>query len=278
MEAPGSIRTILAVTIAVLLVAPVLVSAQSTPSPSTHYRSLINWSLADPANTMVVVIPPAYVSTSAYLGDTGWVGPDAVVEAPGTAAVLEAIDYWRWALDHYAAQYPQAQAVQWTVKVVGYDATVADINNADILVTSVMANDPAPFVFHLGVGLPTLPLNAFLYGNAGVTLCTVWNTGAGSLASDIDPLRLRNLAIHEFGHCIAAGHTYGGNYEHLSSLGDVMAGARGHYRQCLSNLNVQSVNDAYLWWPGPWAPSPDFTYILKTDYEQVCMPSVLERF
>jgi len=115
----------------------------------------------------------------------------------------------------------------------------------------------------------------------------VANTGVGGDPGDQEPARLRNLVLHEFGHCISAGHTgtslglaheswEGVEYE--SHPTDVMSRVFGDARQCLSNLNVQSIAEGYAFLPGDWQGHAGETSMLKTDYATVCMPAFLERF
>lgn len=262
-------------------------SAGHSPDPDTNYFSRINPTQRDPTDLSVVVVPAAYLSSSAMVGDTGWIGPNALHEQPGTQAALEAIDYWAWAVDLFETEHPQLAHVAWTTRVVGHDATPGDVQEADIVVTTAMANDPVPlFLFHAGLGLPTVPPRGLLYPDGPVDRCTVWNTGVGAPAADQDPFRLRNLVLHEFGHCLGVGHTgesVGGEicngegvcYDEVP--GDVMNAVHGAERQCISNLNVQSLAEGYAWLPGHWQGHDDETYMQKADYERTCMPAALER-
>jgi len=292
-----------------LLVVPTVFSAHA-PSPETHYFSRINAHHDNPTNMSVVVVPSGYLSSTAHLGNLGWIGPDALRDAPGTQAVLEAIDYWAWMIDEFEDVHPQLAHVSYHVKILGVDADASSLATAKIVVTTAMAQDPFPFVFHLGIGLPTLPPTALTNpGNTPMRLCTTWNTGLGAWnntadqalfgdgPTDVDPLRLRNLAIHEFGHCLATGHTGGEtrgghpdsrvcNSHNTCYLApnagthdeDVMSYVHGFFRQCLSNLNLQSLAQAYAFLPGAWQPHPRETYMVKGDYAQTCMPQSLGRF
>lgn len=266
----------------------------------------------NPTDMDVVVIPAGYFSSSAYTANTGWIGPNALLTAPGTQAVLEAIDYWVWTIDQYQGTNPQLAHLTWETTVLGVNAGLDDLNDAEIIVTTAMVGDPSMFMFHLGLGLPTHPIQSFTNsGGSPMQVCTTWNTGLGSEGNtmeslffqgpaDRDPLRLRNLAIHEFGHCLATGHTGG---ETTCSIGgsqvaavrnaenvcygapnagalneDVMSSVHGKTRQCLSNLNIQSLAEAYAWLPGGWQAHDDETYMPKSAYQQTCMPSSLNRF
>lgn len=272
-------KLLLALLLTVLLIAPA-VSAPA-PDPDTHYGADINDTFGDPTDLSVVVVPAGYFSSTANLGDTGWVGPDALVEQPGTQAVLEAIAYWDWILEQYEPTWPQLDRIDWTTKVLGHDATVEDLRTADVVVTTAMVNDPAPFIFHLGLGKNTLPAESLLFNTGPMSHCTVWNTGAGSRRGDVDPLRLRNLAIHEFGHCLAAGHSdwcHGGRcYD--PPPGDVMDDVHGRHRECISNLNVKSVALGYHWLSDgdTWKPHHDAVFVEKTSYERLCMPESMTR-
>lgn len=277
-------RALLALTAIAVLVAP---AALAGPSPTTNWFSLINTSHANPTGMTVIVVPPAYFSYEAMVDDLSWVSPDALYTDPGTQAALEAIEYWAWMLDQHTSTHSQLAYVTFTAKVLGYDATPADLLTADIVVNTAMVSDPIGFIFHLGLGLPTLPATSALFTGGYMTHCTVWNTGLGSTPSDTEPIRLRNLIIHEFGHCLAAGHTGTSlGLAHCDSAGtcydnhptDVMSEVHGASRQCLSNLNVQSVAEAYAWAPGLWANHDGETYMLKSAYDTDCMPASMNRF
>lgn len=262
-----------------LLIAPATMAP--APDPDDYYGADINDTFEDPTDLTVLVVPPGYVSSSANLDDTGWVGPEALVDQPGAQAVLEAIEYWDWTLERHEPIWPQLDRIEWTTKLLGHDATIEDARDADVLVTTGMANDPVPFVFQLGLGSNTLPPRSLLFGEGPMAFCTVWNTGAGSSSQEVDPLRLRNLAVHEFGHCLAAGHSdwcHGGNcYD--PPPGDVMDVVHGRHRECISNLNVRSVAMGYHWLSDgeTWQPHHDAVFVRKTDYERTCMPEGMIR-
>lgn len=268
-----------------LFFVPTLVSAGSTPERSTHWLSLINDTHGDPTGLTVIVVPPAYVSYNAMVLERGWVGTDPLYDLPSTQATLEAIEYWAWMLDQESASYPDAAKLSFTTKVLGVDATPKDLMTADIVVNTAMVADPVRFTFHLGLGLPTYPLTS----NKPMAKCTVWNTGLGSTGAADEPMRLRNLVIHEFGHCLGAGHTgtsldrphcsdeFGCFDQHPT---DVMSNVEADHRQCLSNLNVQSLDEGYAWLSttGTWEQHDGETFMLKSDYATRCMPSSMERF
>jgi hypothetical protein len=270
-------------------------SATAVPTQSTHWMSLINTVHSAPNGMTVVIVPPAYFSYSAMVGDLSWVGANAIANDPATKATLEAVNYWQWMMGQFTTTYPQLAYVTYTAKVLGVDATPADLQSADIVVNTAMASDFLPFIFHLGLGLPTYyPYGAVLgpSGNYHMTKCTVWNTGAGSEPGDQEPTRLRNLVIHEFGHCLGAGHTgtslgadhcstttsYGCFDSHPT---DVMSQVTGSARQCLSNLNMQSLAEGYVWLTSAtatWAPHASETFQAKTDYATTCLPAAQYRY
>lgn len=282
-------KSALLLLVIITLSAPSVAAAHS-PSPSDHWLSLINTTHIDPTGMSVIVVPPAYGS-SILISDPSWAtGLDPVEDHPAVQATLEAIDYWEWHLAQESSTWPQLAHVTWTAKVLGVDATAGDMADADIVVFTGMVSKPSPFIFHLGLGLPTYPPYGAIFGPLGAywqDTCTVWNTGVGSPGSDIDPLRLRNLVVHEFGHCVAAGHTGTSlgaahcdshNTCYTSHPTDVMSSVVGTHRQCLSNLNAKSVAEGYHWLPGTWASHSGETYMKKTDYQVSCIPSSLERF
>ena len=258
------------------------------PNPETHWLSLINTTHENPTGMKVVVVPPIFFSQQAVLADTSWLGPNALMEFPGVRAALEAIDYWDYML--HDGPYQHVDGLSWNVLVLGADATPLDLLDASIVVYTAMVTDPLPFIVHFGIGLPTLPPELLLAGRPGESpqnLCTVINTGIGGDPGDQEPVRLRTLIVHEFGHCIGAGHTgtslalphqsrEGVVYE--SHPTDVMSVVFGTERQCISNLNVQSLAEGYAFLPGPWAGHDAQTFMPKTDYATHCMPSALERF
>ena len=55
---------------------------------------------------------------------------------------------------------------------------------------------------------------------------------------------------------------------------DVMSNVIGSSRQCLSNLNLQSLDEGYAWKPGTtWVNHDGETYMDKGDYEMTCLSS-----
>lgn len=266
-------------------------AASHSPTPTNNYwLSLINTTHIDPTDMVVIVVPPAYGS-SIMVADTTWItGLDPLYDHPAVQATLEAIEYWAWHLNQQASTWGQLNHVTWDAKVLGVDATPADIAGADIVVFTAMLSKPAPFLFHLGLGLPTYPPYGAVLGPLGAywqDTCTVWNTGVGSPSGDTDPLRLRNLVIHEFGHCVGAGHTGTSlgaahcdshNVCYTSHPTDVMSNVVGNTRQCLSNLNAQSIAEGYHWLPGTWQTHSGETYMHRGTYTTHCMPSGMQRF
>jgi hypothetical protein len=265
-------------------------SAAGAQDPSTHWLSLINTTQREPADVRVVVVPPVYFSQQAFLGGNLIDTSDLVMSLPGVRAAMEAIDYWEWMLHDGPFAPARLQGLRFPARVLGADATVDDLAAANIVVLTGMATDPLPFVFHLGLGLPTLPPDVLLGEGPGAApqdVCTVINSGIGANPEDREPARLRNLVIHEFGHCLGAGHTGTSlGADHTSRDGtvyeshptDVMSVVFGDSRQCLSNLNVQSVAEGYAFLPGNWAPHDSETFLPKTDDDTACMPAALERF
>jgi hypothetical protein len=262
-----------------------LVLAASTAraqTPDTHWLSLINTTHAQPQDVRVVVVPPVYFSQQAFLGSNLIDTSNLVMSLPGVRAAMEAIDYWDWMVHDSPFAPANLQQLQFPARVLGVDATVDDLAGANIVVLTGMVTDPLPFVFHFGLGLPTLPPLA-----ASQDVCTVINTGVGGDPGDQEPARLRNLVVHEFGHCLGVGHTGTSlGAEHTSNDGtvyeshptDVMSKVFGDARQCISNLNVQSLAEGYAFLPGPWQPHDGETFMLKGLHATACMPESLERF
>lgn len=302
-----------AVATVLLLVAPFAMAA--SPDPATHWFTRINVTHKEPEGMTVVVVPAVYFSESAMVDDVSWLGPDALLTEPGTRAALEATTYWAWMLDASEAAYPALAHLTYTTKVLGVDATVADLAEANIVINTGMVADPAAFVFHAGLGLPTTPLQAFLFDSGGQDVCTVWNTGVGqegdseevdaakrafndaglpvrfrlSEERDVSPTRLRNLILHEFGHCLGAGHMGESlGFEHSNAEGvvyedhptDVLSVAVGDHRQCLSNANMLSLAEGYAWTLSgtTWMPHDAEAYMLKSAYAQTCLPATLQTY
>lgn len=273
-----------------LLLLATPVSQAASPSPSTNWFSLINSTHTDPTNMVVIIVPAAYYSQSAMVGNQTWIGPNALYMEPGVQAALEAVNYWAWMIDQYETTYPQLQYVSYTTKVLGYDATPLDLANAKIVVNTAMLADPAPFVFHAGLGAPTWPLDWWFDSSQGHDVCTVWNTGFGQSGSASSSARLRNLVIHEFGHCLGVGHTGTSlGLQHCNAAGtcytnhptDVMSVVSGSARQCISNLNMMSLAEGYAWATGPtatWQPHDGEVYLAKTAYNTTCMPTWMNKF
>lgn len=277
-----------AVAAVVLMVAPVAVAAD--PSPSSNWFSLINSTHTDPTDMVVIVVPAAYYSTQAMVNNRTWIGANALCAEPGTVAALEAIDYWNWVIANNRGAWPQLNYFTYTAKVAGCDATPLDFANAKIVVNTAMVADPSPFIFHLGLGAPTVAPTALILEGPGHDVCTVWNTGLGMESGDNPNMRLRNLVIHEFGHCLGVGHTGTSlGLDHCNRNGtcytshpsDVMSQVFGNVRQCISNLNVQSLAEGYFWLTGAgatWQAHDGETYMSKGSYSTTCMPNSMKRF
>jgi hypothetical protein len=276
-----------------LLLLPTVAAAD--PAPSTTWFSLINPTHHQPTGMTVVIVPAAFFSYSAMVTNASWIGAEALYREAGVQAALEATLYWAWAIDQYESTHPQLARLTYTVKVLGYDATPADLAGADIVINTAMVADPAFFLFHLGVGLPTVSDwlvedGVFEDGqSAGQDVCTVWNTGLGQESGSLGAIRLRNLIIHEFGHCLGVGHTGTSlDLDHCNRNGtcytshptDVMSQVVGNTRQCISNLNVQSIAEGYAWATTPtaiWQTHDGETYMARTAYQTKCMPAALNR-
>ncbi|HEX2022884.1 MAG TPA: hypothetical protein VHH36_09215 [Candidatus Thermoplasmatota archaeon] len=275
-----------AISIAALMTAPTVVAG---PSPSTNWFSLINSTHTDPTDMVVLVVPAAYY-TNGLVTNTSWIGTQAACDEPGTRAALEAINYWQWIIGQNTGAWSQLNYVTWTTKVLGCNALPADVANAKIVVNTAMVADPSPFIFHLGLGAPTYPASYWIDSTRGHDICTVWNTGLGVERGDVSNIRLRNLVIHEFGHCLGVGHTGTSlGLDHCDSSGtcytshptDVMSSVHGNSRQCISNLNIQSLAEGYWWLTAAgaaWQAHDGETYMLKTAYSTTCMPNGMKLF
>lgn len=292
----------LAVPFAFALLLVPFAGAALGPDPDTHYFTRINVTHERPWELVVVIVPPAFSSASAYTADDSWIGADALLSAPGTRAALEATSYWAWYIDQHEDEYPTLKRLVFTVKVLGVDATPFDLQMADITIHTAYVADPVPFVAFAGIGLPTHPAEAFFFNDGPQRLCTVVNTGAGGDAfprtpvvwvpgaAHEQPTTLRNLILHEFGHCLGAGHVGESlGLAHCNGAGqcyenhpdDIMSVALQDRRQCLSNANLVSLAEGYFWNTGPgarWQQHDAEAYILKSQYEQECIPAALERF
>lgn len=244
-------------------------------APSGTYYSHINWQFEDPSDLGVVVVPPAYVSEEGVFDDLSWLsGGDPVNDYPGVQVVLEVIDYWEWILDQHAERWPVLEEVRWTTRVVGVDATPVDVATADIVVLTGAVADPGPLPGHAGIGQP-VPCVA----SPTQEKCLVINTTSGSRGDEVANMRLRNLAIHEFGHCLSAGHTYNGSGGSPLGENDVMASIDVVERQCISNLNVQSIAEGYRFLVDAGAaPGSGWTTMPAHEYAQDCIPAGLERY
>ncbi|HVL80322.1 MAG TPA: hypothetical protein VM840_01865 [Actinomycetota bacterium] len=291
MSRRASALAAIALALAVVGSSP-LASADNHPRPTTHWLSLINETHAEPTGMSVVIVPPIYGSKVAMADDRAWLtGGSPIRDHPGVRAAQEATAYWAWAIERFRTDHgwTHLQKLTYTVRVLGVDATPDDLQRAHIVVTTAMIGDPSPSLFHLGLGAPTFPNPIFRVTNQGMRRCTVWNTGAGNRSGESHVVRLRNLIIHEFGHCLAVGHTgtslglnhnsrsYGTFDSHPT---DVMSAVLGDRRQCISNINVQSLAVGYDWLRTgtTWRDHPGETFILKDDYRTACMPDSMKRF
>ena len=258
----------------VVLLALAPLAAATDPDPALHWFAEMIPSLAPPVEEVVVLVAvPGYAPD-----DDPASGP-----ALAMAAVAEATGYWSWALAQSASAYPQLAGFTLVPRLEGVDATAADAARARIVV-NVADAEPSPLGFQLAVAVAD-PLAT----DVGATACTVTISALGRAFGGVDGLHVRNLALHEIGHCLGLGHTgvsgtgmcnangtcYDGHPTDLMSVLDV------DERQCVSNLNAQALGEAYAWRAPPagaWAPNDGETYMLKADYAQACMPDALRRF
>jgi hypothetical protein len=276
----------LVVAAALLVVPPV---QADSPSPESHYYSRTFVAHLDPTALTVVVVPPLYVS-----------GSQPVLDGP-TQAVLEAIAYWDWMKEQGSTLHPQLDHIAWTTRVLGVDATPEDLASADIVVATAMVVRSIGNLGHYyhGRGQPLQVWAEFVEGEAALepmTHCAVILPWIGRDASDVSLHRLRNFAVHEFGHCIGVGHT--GEDDHGTAdarvcpaghpcypapnagtlTEDAMSHVHGVTRQCLSNLNVASLALRYVHLPGPYATQSGGVFMPQSEYAQACMPSALARY
>lgn len=259
-----------------------------SPGLAAWYFSKIRPSQADPTAMEIVVVPPAYVSEDGLATDPLAAVPGTLDRATG--AMLEAIAYWEWAIRQHESEFPALRHLAWSTRVVGADATLEDVQQAEIALIADAAAVPVKLVGRwTGYALPTFPPWREVADTGDpMTRCTAVVAGVGENPGDPEYVRFRNFALHEFGHCLAAGHTggesSGGTVCNLEQVcyspppGDVMALANGEVRLCLSNLNLQSLAEAYDHLPGPWEEHDGETYMQKSEYAQFCMPEVMERF
>jgi hypothetical protein len=225
-----------------------------------------------PTNMTVVVVPPA-------------VGPDP---QGALRAELEALAYWDWTIRQAEGQHPNLRFLSYHVKVLGTNATPDDLAAARIVVTMDGAVSPANGSTWLGTGLPIGPASNPQERRA--QRCVVTNNGLAGTASAEKNTLLRNFVLHEFGHCLASGHTGESvGLQHCNPNGtcyqshptDVMSLTFADHRQCLSNLNLQALAVAYGWLTGPdatWQLPPDETYLRKTAYAETCMPDAMRQY
>lgn len=265
-------RPLSALVLGLLVLAPPALATD--PDPALYWFSELLPALAPPVDEVVVLVSvPGYAPDGDALS-----GPSLAL-----AAVAEAVDDWSWTLAQNAGAYPQLAGMTLTTRMEGVDASALDAARARILV-SVVDAEPSPLGFQLAVAAPD-PLAP----DVGTTACTVTIAVLGDRAGAVDAMHVRNLALHEVGHCLGLGHTgvsggsicnangtcYDGHPADAMSVLDVTA------RQCASNLNVLALGEAYAWRVSPggaWAPNDGESYQLKADYAQACMPDALRRF
>lgn len=242
------------------------------PTPDAFWLAKVDSPHDKPANMTVVVVPPA-------------VGPD-----PDGAlrATLEALDYWTWAIRDDEAAHPSLRWVSYDVKVLGRDAGPQDLRDARIVVTMDGAREPVNKTTWLGTGLPVGPATNPQERRAQRCLVTDSGVAWGPAGEEGD--LLRNFVLHEFGHCLGVGHTgESAGLPHCDANGtcyeshptDVMSLTFADHRQCLSNLDLQSLAVAYGWLTGPdatWKLPPEETYMRKGDYRDVCMPEEMKKY
>ena len=252
--------------------APAPPAPAGDPSPDDHWMADVNSPHDAPTNMTVLVVPPTF-------------GPD---RDGALQAELEALAYWDWAIRAAEAEHPQLRFVSYRVKVLGADATPEDARDARIVVTLDGATIPVAGNGWLGPGVPVGPATD-PHGRRAQR-CVVTNNGLeGSEGAEARTL-LRNFVLHEFGHCLASGHTgESAGLAHCNAAGacyeshptDVLSRVFGDRRQCLSNLNLQALAVAYGWMTAPgaaWELPPDETYMAKADYRETCMPDALRRY
>ncbi|MBI2013341.1 MAG: PKD domain-containing protein [Candidatus Colwellbacteria bacterium] len=253
-------------------------------SPETHWYMWGYKIPVQPVGLKVVILPPAYFSVRAMVQNQSWIGPDATYRHPAVQAAMEAAEYWEWFLAENSQQFTQLSGLSWTIKVAGYNAGPEEVRTADILIAIAMVGDPIPFVKHSGEARwESNPLNS------GKPVCITKHEGIGEYQNSQQPVDLRNLVLHEFGHCIGAGHS--GAWPETTHCSprygcfknqpdDVMTGHKWNERNCLSNLDLFALAEAYDW-REPIKNDKlydDEVFIPKTSWTSTCIPEGMKRF
>ncbi|HEY4497048.1 MAG TPA: hypothetical protein VI432_02780, partial [Candidatus Paceibacterota bacterium] len=229
------------------------------------------------------ILPPVYFSSEAMLLNPDWIGSEALYRHPAVQAALEATEYWAWFIGKNAPEFPHLANLSWETKVLGYDAGYAEFMDADIIIDIAMVSDPHAGSQHAGLASGN-------YNHvSGKQYCLATNAGIGAMQESDQPTDLRNIVLHEFGHCIGAGHTgsFPPNEQCSPTYGcfdnqpeDVMTGNSHYKRNCLSNINLFSLAEIHDSLPpiqnAGWYDGEAF--VLKEDYGQTCMPEAMNRF
>lgn len=260
------------VLVVLLTLAPFATAAD--PDPALYWFSDLLPSLAPPPGPVVVLIMvPGYVPDADPLS-----GPALAV-----SGIAEATDYWTWTFTHGTGAYPQFAGITLTARVLGVDASPEDVERAMITV-NVADAEPTLAGTQLAFALqdPLAPVR-------GASHCTIGIDSLGDYPEAVEGMQVRNLALHEIGHCLGLGHTGISGGSHCNANGtcydghptDLMSVLDVEGRQCVSNLNLHGLGEAYAWRTSPtaeWGPNDGETYLLKSEYAQTCMPASLERF
>lgn len=217
------------------------------------------WFTWDHADLDVVIVPPA--TGPAYDEDL-WLfpaGTGLATDSPYVDATEDAIQAWDQALSAYAANHSSATYLAdftFDVSVVGADATVTDLRQADIRITYGVTGGPV-----LGVALATQT------DGQRFEQCDISNQQW--LVTSFTVNDAYNVYGHEFGHCLGLSHPPAPPNDIMGATYDYRIGDPDNPRICISTLDAKGLAEAYAWMgdDGEWAPPPDTVEMPRDDYD-----------
>ena len=210
----------------------------------------------------IVILPPAFGEIYDAEFNLLAGGTDVVWDDPYVEATTAAIQAWEDAMDAYVATRPSAaylEAIEFDVRLVGQDASVADWVDADVRI----AYGPTGAVI-LGV--------AFGFGATG----DFNPDGSWAHCNILDfewflfsfkPADVFNIHAQEFGHCLGLNHPEEPTDDVMNGLYGFAPGDPANPRLCVSSLDVRGLEVVYAWLPtGNYTAPPAEITLPQSDY------------
>lgn len=208
----------------------------------------------------IVILPPATGPVYNQELEPFPEGTHLLTESPYVQATQDAIQAWENAISLHAEQAPNATHLSefsFDTRVVGDNATLEDLESADILVAYASSLGPvAGFAWNSG----------WYHQERQTQHCTIVNSQMARYGFTSDDMY--NIHVHEFGHCLGLDHPEEPQRDVMASGYGTTPGDPDTERRCISTLNLQGIEAAYAWIPQEeWTPPPEEAQLAQAMFE-----------